>query len=407
MPFHALALACGGETSFSAVFQAVDESTQVAGLLLPEWVPGGQWARVHRSCQQNFLPSYESVVADSMTRGVACLERLKNSATPAPAGAVQHLNRLAQQLRSRGPISIICNETDNESSWVNGMARASTSHDENVGSLTAPFISINPVYRYSSPGQDPSKTMTQEVMSQTIFHEAIHTLGHPHSNGPEYAYACGDCCFPEAGTPDYSLNAACKVCQTSYSSTLDPAYTQDMVGWGMFSNHPRIRNLAMENIRQSLDAGGDQRLNLVQLIRMGGPNELFNNLMAEELSTRFAPLNNFEQGYVNMVVNFKDYPDNAPILERARTLVSFYRTFHFERNPAGALELLRNLPAGLFPETIPGATSGTARAYRRLRNVAYEEGIALMRFYVEQEDWNTATLVRQNLERVGVIIRNP
>ncbi len=372
---------------------------RAAGELLPEWTVVTDLARVQRSCLQNYGTEFSTLVTESIQQGLTCIQELDRNATERPSGARLHLDRFRMLYQQSGSISVICSETDFD--WEGVNAKATTNRGQRMGGLEFPVVSLNPHYRYT--GQPAHLTTTGELLKKGIFHEAMHTLGYRHGTHPEYAYACADCCFPKADDPDYFKASACRLCQGNYQDRIsDPRYLEDLVAWARSHlAHTSAREIAHTSVTSFMNAGGNLRFGLWQLVQMGGYDELFNNMLGEEFASRFAPLGLHESQLLSMQQNVPTYP---VLRERGSQVVKVFTMSHLDGSSIPAvLDYLTELPEGHFKQDAfeASASYGDYMAFQNLRRVLVLE-LENLRRRVPTEDQATRDRFVQIQNRLGL-----
>lgn len=170
---------------------------------------------IRESCSKSFGPEFKSLVNNSLTKGIACLRKLKLTGSDRIALGLEEL------MLSKTNI-IQCSNDGKES--TTGIAEASLNAESNKPdeSLFHPFLSLNAdAFNLKDP-------VSKNHLEGTIFHEMIHNMSWGHGGGPEISYTCEACCFDE---PSSEKDLACQACGTDYKNGVDGKYVMAIMPW--------------------------------------------------------------------------------------------------------------------------------------------------------------------------------
>jgi hypothetical protein len=295
--------------------------------------------KIQKSCTAQNGRDFISAVNQTFTAGMQCLQRLALAAGTANSGAAQNLAKARANLSSTGPLTIACNEGVYNWSDANAHASLAPGQKSNDGSLQHPFVSINPNITLKKHVQTPQESYSLESYKNLLFHEFIHTLGHPHGRDIEYSNTCADCCLPENNNPKL-ISAACTVCTGNYSGMQDHQYMIDMVIWARESGYTSKGD---DLVTTYLDSNGDARTALKLLTSLSSPASARNRAIADELLARYAPLTNEEQELVAASKAYDDKPYAIDFRLLGKTTASAFIALHVDKDWEKSLQSYESL----------------------------------------------------------------
>lgn len=199
----------------------------VAEKIGPNFRKTGVGFKVEEDCYKKWGNDFGKIVKDSVQTGLQCLANLGAKEKSSLSGALRNGYNLSKLFKD-DKISLVCAEDDYD--WSGARAHASTRPDQQIKNknVSHPYVSLNPSFP-----ENPVGKRTDEIkqIKETIFHEALHNLGYRHSEGIEFSYGCGACCFDntEAGP---GKDIACKICAGNYRNELDENYLRDFIKFG-------------------------------------------------------------------------------------------------------------------------------------------------------------------------------
>lgn len=175
------------------------------------------------------LNTIQTQVQNAMTVGLSCLNglgaqrqrdaqlilALMSNPSPQQQFTLQCSNFRAPDPRANfAGFGTIC-PNQFEAEYGNGASQS--------GLARYPGITLNTALLSSNGRLDSS-----EQMQRTLFHEALHTIGHMHGHAPEVCYACEACCFGvvDRNAPNAGVRraAACSLCNETGTITPDSNY---------------------------------------------------------------------------------------------------------------------------------------------------------------------------------------
>lgn len=187
--------------------------------------------KVEDYCLERLHPrKLYNTLTKTVVEGLQCLLKLSEKNTRGKMqGSFKNALKLTRLVSSEEQISFVCSEPPSKFR-KHSPANASSSIQYNNHlnpKIRHPYISINPNNNYIKEMQS-----NDLVIKGVFFHEIIHNIGHGHNADTiEYAYTCGECCFPRHNSAERQ-ERACKICQGEYDDVLQIESLKDFLAYG-------------------------------------------------------------------------------------------------------------------------------------------------------------------------------
>lgn len=168
------------------------------------WLETNTGIQIEKKCIEDFGLEFPNLLTNSITEGLACLDRIKGEGSD-----FNQISMIGLLQQIEKPLKLKC-EKNEKLQKISAEATLFPS-DENY-----PQIKLKKGYE-SVPAQK---------LKEILFHELIHTNGYAHQADIEYMYACQDCCRDQN-----EKKASCQICKKHYASTTDSEYQDDVIQW--------------------------------------------------------------------------------------------------------------------------------------------------------------------------------